>query len=217
MRPFLFSLACALVVGVAWAQSPSGNGNMPQISTGQTYKDLQLPVYQNGHLSYMVSAVSAKGLTINRAETTDLKIEIYTGDKVTTTITSPKADVYLTDHKMRTKDTVQIDRADMVATAQTCDFDLTTKKYLLREKVKVVLKNFDAGLTRKPTVGGKPTAESVAPMPEPAPVPAPSSVDDVSMPINPHTLSSGESTIDFPGASANTNTAPAPSSTPANP
>ena len=46
---------------------------------------------------------------------------------------------------MRTKNTVRVERSDMVATSQTCDFDMITKKYIMRNNVKVVLKNFDAG------------------------------------------------------------------------
>ncbi len=210
MRLFLFSagVACALVFSAAQAQTPPGNsGNIPQIPFGQTYKDFQFPLYQNGQLSAMLSAISAKGLTLNRAEATDLKIELYTQGKVTTTITSPKADLLIADHKMRTKNTVEIDRADMVATAQTCDFDLTNKKYLLRENVKVVLKNFDAGVMPKNTAA--PKTKPMATFPSPAPAPTPTPADDASMPLNPR-ASSGESLLDFPGASAGTNAAPTP-------
>lgn len=211
MRPFLFSLGAGLLaLSAAWAQAPGGSGgNVPQIPFGQTYKDFQFPLYQNGHLAYTLSAVSAKGITINRAETTDLRIDIYTDDKVTTTITSPKADLYVADRIMRTKNTVQIERADMEATAQTCDFDLNAKKYLLRENVKVILKHFDAGASPKTTTatqsqGSTPdTSTSSAPAPGPEP----------DAPLNPQGTHSSESLLDMPGSYANTNVAPIPAPT----
>lgn len=208
MRRLLFSMGIGLLVSPgAWAQTPSSHDSMPQIPFGQTYKDFQFPLYQNGVLSATLSAVSAKGITINRAETTDLKIDLYTNGKVTTTITSPKADLYVADRKLRTKNTVQVERADLEATAQVCDFDLLSKKYLLRQNVRVVLKNFDAGGTAKAPAGAKPVAGS----PAAAPVPPPP-VDDDTQPIMPtpgaHIARPGESIMDVPGASADTNTAP---------
>ncbi len=79
-------------------------------------------------------------------------------------MTSPKADLYVTDQKMRTKNTVQIVRADMEASSQECDFDLKSKKYILRTNVKVILKHFDLSMS---TAGA--TAQPVAVNPASAP------------------------------------------------
>ena len=69
MRSLVLSIGTvALVVGVAWAQAP-GSGNIPQIPYGQTFKDFQFPLYQDGKLKATIAALSAKGVTINRAET----------------------------------------------------------------------------------------------------------------------------------------------------
>ena len=136
----------ALVLAGGWvhAQTPAARENTgPQIPFGQTYKDFEFPFYQKGQLSYTFYASSATGVTVNRAQASDVKIDIYTDGKVTTNITSPNADIYVADRIMRSKHTVKIERADMEATAQTCDFDLVNRKYLLREKVKVILKNFE--------------------------------------------------------------------------
>ena len=208
MRPFLLSPAAGvLVLSLASSQVSLGSGEntgLPQIPFGQTYKDFQFPLYQNGQLSATLSAVSAQGMTINRAQATDLKIDLYTNGKVTTTITSPKADLYIADRIMRTKNTVQIERVDMEATAQSCDFDLGTKKYQLRDHVKVTLKNFDTSITPKTS---RPSATSPstplsdlpgAPAPETPPVPNPDS-------DRPH---GGDSLLDIPGAYGTTNTAP---------
>jgi hypothetical protein len=210
MRPFLFSVGAGLLaLSAAWAQAPGGSGastpaNTPQIPFGQTYKDFQFPLYQNGHLTYTLAAVSAKGITINRAETTDLRIDIYTNDKVTTTITSPKADLYIADRIMRTKNTVQIERADMEATAQTCDFDLNAKKYLLRENVKVILKHFDAGAVPKTAASTQPQGSTPDATTPGAPGPEPDA------PLNPQGAHNNESLLDMPGSYANTNVAPIP-------
>jgi hypothetical protein len=210
MRSLVLSIGTvALIAGVAWAQAPAGGGNVPQIPYGQTFKDFQFPLYQDGQLKAILAALSAKGVTINRAETTELKIDLYDQGKVTTTITSPNADLYLAERRMRTKNTVLIERADMEATAQTCDFDLISKKYLLRENVKVILKNFD--IAPKPSASG---ASSPTPSTGPAPGPgdSPGSTPSPAI-LTPHPVRN-DSAFDTPGAYANTNVAPAPSSPP---
>ncbi len=160
------------------------------------------------------SAAVAKGITLNRAETTDLKIELYENGKISTTITSPKADLYLTERIMRTKNTVQIERADMEATAQTCDFNQLTKKFLLRDNVKVILKNFDAKSqmpgASAPT--GAPAQASSLPASSPAASanPAPLLMAPSSLSLTPAgTPSRNESgLLDTPCAYSSTNAAP---------
>jgi hypothetical protein len=211
MRPFLLSLSlCLLALPATVAQTSPGGANLPQIPFGQVYKDFQFPLYQNGQLSATFSAVSATGVTINRAETLDLKIDLYTAGKVTTTITSPKADLYVGERIMRTKNTVHIERADLTATAQSCDFDLVSKKYLLRQNVRVLLKHFDIGSESKDANSVLPRTSSSSPgsMPETPPPPQP---DESMIPIPNHP---GESPIDIPGASATTNAAPSSPSSP---
>jgi hypothetical protein len=163
---------------------------MPQLPVGQTFKQFEFPYYQDGKLKATLYAVQATGVTLNRAETTDLKISVYDNGAVSTTITSPNADLYVAEQKMRTSKTVQIMRDDMEASSQECDFDLKTKKYLLRTNVKVLLKHFDfAGSSSKGATA--PNAAS----PQPA---APT----------------GGSMLDSPGASSETNSAPASTATP---
>ena len=210
MRLLPLSLGLWAVALAALAQTPAGNssGNIPQIPFGQTYKDFEFPIYQNGQLSYTLKAVSAKGLTINRAQATDLKIEIYTQGKVTTTITSPNADLYVNERTMRTKNTVKVDREDLTATAQDCDFDLTTKKYLMRQNVHVILKHFDAGAPQKKSAPATsprpsfPTAEMAVPAPAP---------EDNTTPVVDPRAARPENPLDIPGASSSTtNNAPLP-------
>jgi len=159
MRLLLLSFGTgALVLGAllseSWAQSSGEGEGAPQLPVGQTFKNFEYPIYQEGKLKATLSAISATGITLNRAETSELIIKIYDpgNDKdPTTVITSPKADLYVAEQKMRTRDTVFIDRADMSAASQTCDFDLKTKKYVLRTNVKVVLKHFDVSTTTRNT------------------------------------------------------------------
>ena len=168
------SLAMGILVGgAAWAQSSGEGENSAQLPVGQTFKQFTYPVYQEGKLKATLSAVTAIGITLNRAETTDLKIDLYDDGAVTTTVTSPDADLYVSEQKMRTKNTVLIERADMTATAQTCDFDLKTKKYILRNKVTVLLKHFDLGTN--PANGAAPTPASNHAASPPSPAPANSS------------------------------------------
>jgi hypothetical protein len=183
-----------VILGAAPAQN-ADSGPTPQLPVGQTFKNFWYPYYQDGQLKYTGAAVQATGITQNRAETTDLKIQIYDKGAVTTTITSPEADLYVSERKMRTKNTVQIERADMLATAQSCDFDLGTSQYLLRTNVRVVLKNFDVG--KSTSLSDTSPAPTVAPTPAPS-TPAPRSTSDT------------DSLLDSPGAYSSTNSPPPP-------
>ena len=216
MRPLFPSLGAGiLAVGVAAAQvaGDSGGGNAPQLPVGQTFKQFEFPVYQDGKLRYTLNAIEARGITLNRAEATNLKIEVYDNGAITTTITSPKADLYVNEQKMRTKNTVLIERSDMEATSQDCDFDVKTKKYLLRTNVKVVLKHFDISMNPAPAAGstkpGTTTGTTPAPVPAPsstpAPVPAPSATP---APVR------NDSLLTSPGSYSDTNSAPIPPSSP---
>jgi hypothetical protein len=196
MRPLLLSFGMSvLVLGAVWAQTSGENESGPQLPVGQTFKQFEYPIYQDGKLKATLSAATATGITLNRAETTDLKIASYENGTVATTITSPKADLYVAEQKMRTKNTVEIDRADMNATSQNCDFDLKTKKYVMRTNVRVLLKHFDvsmnSGKSTPPVTGA---AASIMPVASPA-APRPPHHDDQSM-------------LDSPGAYADTNSAP---------
>lgn len=181
MKPLLLSLGfCALVLGVVSAENSGEGDSAPQLPVGQTFKNFEYPIYQDGKLKATLSAATATGITLNRAETTDLKIDSYENGKVVTTVTSPKADLYVAEQKLRTKNTVLIDRPDMTATAQTCDFDLKTKKYVLRTNVKVVLRHFDVASTTKTTPAipnATPSNIPTTALPKPRPEPAGSMLD----------------------------------------
>jgi hypothetical protein len=185
--------AAVLVLGTAWsvAQNSGDATGGPQLPVGQTFKQFEYPIYQDGKLKATLSATSATGITLNRAQTSDLKINVYDNGAITTTITSPKADLYVNDQKMRTKDTVDIERADMTATSQTCDFDLKTKKYVLRTRVKVTLKHFDVSMTPSTAPASTTLAKPSAPA---SSVPQPAR-NDAAM-------------LDTPGAYSDTNSAP---------
>jgi Lipopolysaccharide-assembly, LptC-related len=161
-------------------------------------------------LKYTLFATEATGITLNRAATMNLKIDVYDNGQKTTTITSPKADLYVSEQKMRTKNTVHIERADMDATSQECDFDVKAKVFRLRTHVKVLLKHFDVGAG---TSGTATTAKSAGPAtldPLPANNAAAGLVPDTSRPAP-----IDDSILPSPGAYSDTNAAPLPPSNPA--
>ena len=190
MRPLVLSVAAGLGwAGAVLAQTPppSDSSGISQLPVGQVYKEFQFPYYQAGKLKFVLTASDATGITINRADTHNLKIDLYDADKITTTITSPDADLYVADRKLRTHHTVKVTRPDLVATSQFCDFDLVTKQYVMRNTVKVVLLHFDAGksVSANPATPTTGTAPAVAPAPPASPVslarpfiPPPPSVPD---------------------------------------
>jgi hypothetical protein len=194
------------VLSVAWAQTTPGGANVPQIPYGQSYKNFEFPFYEGGVLKWILSATQATGVSLNRAETTDMKIEVYDAGKVTTTITSPKADLYASEHRMRTKNTVRIERADMEATSQRCDFDLLSKQYNLHDNVRVVLKNFDATAG----LGSSAKRADTSPVPRPA-------QPRVFLPM-PGAVHPNDSLLDSPGAySSSNNSGPSAPATPGGP
>jgi hypothetical protein len=203
MRPLLLSLeVCALALSSVLAQTTGDNGGGPELPVGQTFKQFTYPIYQNGQLKSTLYAVQATGITLNRAEATDLTIKTFDpgNDQVAaTTITSPKADLYVNEQKMRTKNTVLIERSDLEASSQDCDFDLKTKKYVLRDHVKVTLKHFDVSLSPATTPpGGK-----GQPSPAAAVTPTPALADPAH---------DNRSILDTPGTYSDTNSAPIPPS-----
>ena len=202
MRLLILSLGCAVTLaGAARAQTDSSeNSSRMELPVGQIYKHFQFPQWQDGKLKFTLSAEQAKGRTLNRAEMTDLKIDLYDDGKVTTTITSPKADIYVDDRKMRTDNTVQIERPDLEATAKICEFDLISKQYLLRTNVRVVLKHFDAGLPGKGTSGKPVPGQAIS-----------TGLPKAAMPSEPHPVPArDDSLLDSPGAYSNTNSTPLP-------
>jgi hypothetical protein len=201
MRPPILSAlgACVVLAGLALAQNTGDSDrNAPTLPVGQTFKQFTFPVYQDGQLKYTLFATEATGITLNRAETANLKIDVYDNGQKTTTITSPKADLYVSEQKMRTKNTVEIERDDMNATSQDCDFNVKTKQFLLRTHVKVLLKHFDVGGGTNPTptsagLDSTPARGMTAPDTTPvAPAPADGSI------------------LLSPGAYSDTNAAPLP-------
>lgn len=184
--------ACVLFLGAVWAQNTGEGSGTFQLPVGQTFKQFEYPDYEGGTLKATLYATQATGITLNRAEAKDVRIEVYDNGAVTTTITSPDADLYVRDLKMRTRNTVDIERANMTATSQDCDFDLKTKKYLLRTNVKVVLKHFDLSLA---PAGAAQT-------------PAPATPTFIPGPISPPPARGSQSLLDSPGAYADTNSAP---------
>lgn len=187
-----------MFLGAASAQNAgdTGGGSLPELPVGQTSRQFVYPDYEDGKLKATFYASEATGITLNRAEAKNVRIEIYDNGAVSTTITSPDADLYVREQKMRTKNTVEIDRADMVATSQDCDFDKKAKTYVLRTNVKVVLKHFDVSMT--PANGPAPAAKAPAPAP-PAPNPPPPAPSDASL-------------LTSPGTYSDTNSAPLPPS-----
>jgi len=177
-----------------------GGGPTQQVPVGQTFKNFEFPFYEDGKLKWTAAATQATGITQNRAEAMEIKIQVYDNDAVSMTITSPQADIYVAERKMRSSHTVLIDRSDMVATAQSCDFDLATKKYLLRTNVKVTLKNFDPGSSLNPS-GSSPTA--TAPTSPTSPSPAPTSGTS----MTPRPIPASDSLPESPGTAAH-NSAP---------
>jgi hypothetical protein len=202
MRPLVLSIGISIwALGVAWAQSSNDAGPAQTVPVGQSFFKFEFPFYENGKLKWTATAAKATGITQNRAEAMDIKIKIYDGDAVTTTITSPQADIYVSERKMRSSHTVQIERSDMEATSQNCDFDMGNKKYVLRNNVKVTLKNFDPGTSLNGTAGAP-----AAPSQNATKIPD-TSIPVTTSPMTPRSLLNSDSLPESPGT-ASTNSAP---------
>jgi len=213
MRPLILSIGiCICVLGAAWAQTSNDVAPTQQVPVGQTFKNFEFPFYEDGKLKWTATATQATGITQNRAVAMDVKIKLYDNDTPTTTITSPQADIYVNERKMRSSHTVQIERSDMEATAQNCDFDLGSKKYILRTNVKVTLKNFDPGTSLNPSAGTGSSASS-----SPAGTKTPNaSAPSTTTSMTPRSLLNSNSLPESPGTASSTNSAPISPSSPDN-
>ena len=72
--------ACVLLASVALAQNSntSTSANPMRLPVGQTFKQFTFPVYgPDGQLRYSFFATAATGVTLNRAEADELRIEVY--------------------------------------------------------------------------------------------------------------------------------------------
>ena len=208
MRPLVLILEIFVLIAGAVRAQNSGDSETPQLPVGQVFKEFEFPAYQDGKLKYTLYATEARGITLNRAETSDLKIDVYDNGAVTTTITSPKADLYVNDQRMRTKNTVRIERDDMEATSQDCDFDVKTKKAVLRTNVRVVLKHFDLSSQANAPASAATTTKPVTTPPTPAPADAAPVVPADASSMQP--AHNDDSLLTSPGTYADTNSVPLP-------
>ncbi len=185
---FLFDLAPATIVLIfsaaafqlCLAQTPAPDEDddrkNPPIPVGQTNKDLMLPSYNsNRELANVFHAREAIGITPKRAHCFEVKVDLYEivkgTNSITTVVTTPEADVILGDRIMRTTNSVRVEREELIATATNADFNLETKKYVMRANVQILLKHFDIGKAASTSNTNSAPTTPETPPPTPAPIP----------------------------------------------
>jgi hypothetical protein len=121
---------------------------------GTVVKGFTMPLRNEaGVMEANLTGREAKVLTVNRTRIDDLKIEIYEGEKVAVLITSPSCDFWRADNRLTTRNGVNIEREGMVIQANGMEWEYKDKRGVLRQQVKVTLKNFNLG----PAAGSSPS------------------------------------------------------------
>lgn len=145
---WLASLAILLTTAstslMGQAQEQTAPASAPtNASVGQVTKGFSMPQYQDGKLSAVIAGAEARFISINRTEIKDLKVDLYEGDTISTTITSPRSDYWKEESKMLSRYGVVIKRGDMTITADMMDWNIKDQNGTLSKNVKVVLTSFD--------------------------------------------------------------------------
>jgi hypothetical protein len=105
---------------------------------------------QTGELKATLRGATAKVLTVNRTEITDMAVEMMSGDKVSMTMTSPKCNYWHLEGRLSTNNSVKIMRDDLEIEAQNMEWDYKERKGVLRNNVKVIMKGIDLGSPAEP-------------------------------------------------------------------
>jgi hypothetical protein len=118
---------------------------------GSTVKGFVLPQRNaEGKLEANITGDTAKVVSVNRTEIYGLKIQLYEGDTVMTTITAPRSDLWTLENRLTGRDGVRVERGDLEITAQMVEWEPKQQRAILRKEVRVVIKEMDFGATQKP-------------------------------------------------------------------
>src|SRR5262249_41433183 len=105
---FVLSILFLTWFSAARAQTQPA-GSMSAVGVGEVTRDFSFPqINEKGKVEAMLTGKEARTITANRTQISDMKIEVYDGDTVTTTITSPKCDLWNMDKTLRTRSGVVI-------------------------------------------------------------------------------------------------------------
>jgi hypothetical protein len=134
------------MTGAAWAPAEDPQTKAPG-PVGQTIKGFVLDQRdpETGELKATLKGESAKVLTANRTEITNMTISLIEENKVGLSITSPKCNFWHTESRLSTNNSVRVVRDDLEIEAQNMEWEYKERRGVLRNKVKVTLKGLDLG------------------------------------------------------------------------
>ncbi len=169
MKRLFYSVTIAFLFSAKIFAQSQGASAEP---VGQVIKGFTMPQLDpQGNLTCNIIGDEARVVSVNRTQIVNMRIDLYDGPDISTTITSPQCDLWKGIDKLRTRSTVKINRPSMVITAQTMDWNYVEKRGVLRENVKVVLTNFNLGKPQTPagaTAANAPSRTTASNSPAPA-------------------------------------------------
>jgi hypothetical protein len=129
---------------------PLLRADMSSVPLGSTIRGFVMPQRnEQGEMQANITGDTATAVSVNRTTITGLKIELYDGKEVGTTITSPKSDLWNEENRLSTRSGVLIKRENMTITAQTMEWELKEQRAVLRQQVRVVIDKLDFGAKPK--------------------------------------------------------------------
>ncbi|ACD83008.1 hypothetical protein [Candidatus Methylacidiphilum infernorum] len=118
----------------------------PSLPLGAVVKNFVLPQRNaNGKLQATIQGEEAVAVSVNRIEIRKMKIELFDNDQPTTTILSPRCDLWKLDNRLSTKNGAEIERKDLKLTSKIMDWEIDNRKGIFRENVRMVLYSLPLG------------------------------------------------------------------------
>ncbi|VVM07886.1 hypothetical protein [Methylacidimicrobium tartarophylax] len=134
----LFAVAlCSWMVASAPATARADSASIP---LGSVVKEFRLPQRNTqGALDGMITGREAHAISVNRTEILDMKIELYDQGKISTTILSPRCDLWKLEDRLSTQSGAVVERPDLRLTSQIMDWEVREHRGVFRQNVRVVL------------------------------------------------------------------------------
>lgn len=133
-------LLLALCWAVILAFSERSAADSASIPLGSVVKEFRLPQRNSqGQLDGIITGREARAISVNRTEILDMKIDLYDQGKVSTTILSPRCDLWKLEGRLSTQSGAVIERPDLRLTSQIMDWEVGGHRGVFRQNVRVVL------------------------------------------------------------------------------
>jgi hypothetical protein len=127
-----------------------------QFAIGSIIKQFELPQRdQDGNLQSTIYGREATVMSQNRIRVRGLNIDIFSGDRIGTRLSSPESDFWSEEGRLTTSNGVTVVQPEFTLTSVNMDWDLKHSKGVFSQRVRVVIPQQGSLLDNKPPPGGE--------------------------------------------------------------